>query len=203
MSNAVFPTLPGLKFDVKRVPMHKTTIRETVNGREYRARQMTSPRYTYKLSFEFLRDGNVNGTVYDEFKPLLGFFNARSGAFDDFLFTDPDDNAVTAQAFGVGDAATTTFQLVRTLGGTVEPVYAVNGAPQIYINGVLKTVTTDYTINSTGGVTFTSAPAAAAALTWTGSYYWRCRFVKDESEFNKFMAQLWDLRTCDLITVKP
>jgi hypothetical protein len=54
------------------------------------------------------------------------------GGFDTFLFTDPDDNAVAAQTFGVGDGDQDAFQLVRTLGSFTEPVYDLNGAPSIY-----------------------------------------------------------------------
>ena len=200
MSNAIFPVLPGLVWDFKRIPMHKTTIKETVSGREFRSRRMSSPRYTYKASYEFLRNQRQG---YDELRSLLGFFNARGGDFDDWLFDDADDNTVTAQAFGVGDAASTTFQLVRTLGGNVEPVYVVNAAPQLFIDGVLKTVITHYNINATGGVTWVTAPAGAAVLTWTGTYYWRCRFLQGHLEFNRFMWRLWALKSCDFITVKP
>lgn len=129
MSNAVFPTFAGLKWGSTRTPIHKTAVKETPSGREYRFSFMSSPRYLYKLSYEVLRET----TGYSELQQLLGFFNARKGSFDSFLFTDPDDNAVTAQVFGVGDGATTAFQLVRTLGGAVEPVYDVNGSPALRI----------------------------------------------------------------------
>lgn len=200
MSNAIFPVLPGLQWEFTRTPVHNTSVTTTVSGREYRSRRMASPRYKYKGAYEFLRDG---AQAIEELKPLLGFFNARAGRFDDWLFDDPDDNAVTAQAFGTGDGTTTTFQLVRTLGGNVEPVYAVNNAPLIYKAAVLQTEGTHYSVNATGGVTFVTAPAAAAALTWTGAFYWRCRFVDDQLEFNKFMQQLWALKKCEFITVKP
>lgn len=199
MSQAVFPTLPGLQWDFKRMPMHKTTVRETVSGLEFRSRRMSSPRYTYKGSYEFLRDQRQG---YDELRQLLGFFNARSGDFDSWLFFDTDDNTVTAQAFGVGGAVATKFQLVRTLGGAVEPVYALFGAPLVYLNGVLKTVGTDYTVNATGGLTWVTAPGAGVVMTWTGSFYWRCRFLHPQLEFARFAYQLWNLKTCEFITLK-
>jgi hypothetical protein len=62
---------------------------------------------------------------------------------------------------------------------------------------------TDYTISASGVITFTAAPAAAAVLTWTGSYYWRVRFKQDATEFSQFMQKLWEARTVELITVKP
>ena len=45
--------------------------------------------------------------------------------------------------------------------------------------GVTQTVTTDYTISSSGLVTFTSAPANGAALTWTGEFDLPMRFDTD------------------------
>jgi hypothetical protein len=45
-----------------------------------------------------------------------------------FLLTDPDDNAVTAQAFGVGDGSTTLFQPARPSGVYVEPLFDLNAA---------------------------------------------------------------------------
>ena len=200
MSNAVFPTLPGLAWEFKRVPMHKTQIKETVSGREYRGQLMNSPRYTYKATYEFLRDQRQG---YDELRPLLGFFNARSGSFDDWLFNDADDNAATAMQFGLGDGATTQFQLTRTLGGTAEPVYEPNGAVSIFKSAVLQAQPGACSVSATGLVTFVAAPAAAAPLTWTGAFYWRCRFVQDQLEFAKFAYRLWNLKTCDFITVKP
>lgn len=199
MSSAVFPTFVGLKWGTSRTPMWKTAVRETVSGREYRTRFQATPRYLYKLSYEVLRET----TGYAELKSLIGFFNNRAGAFDTFLYTDADDSAVTAQVFGAGDGASTQYQLVRTFGGFVEPVYDTNGAPAIYINGTLRTVGTHYTINGSGGVTFTTPPASGAVLTWTGSYYWRVRFRQDQTEFSQFLQKLWEAKTVELITCKP
>ena len=95
------------------------------------------------------------------------------------------------------------FQLVRAFGGYVEPVYDTNGAPSIYVNGVLKTVTTDYTISAIGLITFVTAPGAALPITWTGSYYRRVTFMQDTAEFNQFLYKLWELKTIELESTKP
>lgn len=198
MSNALFPTLPGVQIEVKRMPVHKTTIKGAVSGREYRARHMTSPRYRYTLSFEFLRDGRGG---YDEFKPLLGFFNARGGSFDSWLFNDQDDNTATAQLLGVGNGVQTQFQVVRTLGGYVEPIYDLqSGTFAFYLNGVIQSAGVSY---GGGVVTLATPPGAGVAVTWTGQFYWRCRFMQDQLDFNKFMHRLWSLKTCEFITDKP
>jgi hypothetical protein len=127
MSEAVFPVMPGLTWNIKKTPEWKTAIQESVSGKELAAAFMTYPRWTYSLAYEFLRTGS-----YSELESLVGFFNARMGKFDTFLFEDPDDHNVTAQQFGTGDGVTTSFGLIRTYGGFSEPVQSLNGAPLVY-----------------------------------------------------------------------
>jgi uncharacterized protein (TIGR02217 family) len=199
MSSSVYPSLPGLMFPVGRaVVPPAVTIRTTPSEREYRARDATIPRYRYTLGYEFLRAG-ARGT---ELATLVGFYNLMGGPFDTFLFTDPDDHAVTANAFGTGDGATVAFQLLRSFGGFAEPVWDVNGAPSIYVAGTLKTVTTDYTISASGVVTFTAAPTAGQSLTWTGNFYRRCRFESATLDTSKFMADLFEAKSVSFISAK-
>lgn len=196
MSNAVFPTLPGMRINVRRiVSMPPVLKRTTPSRRVYRAVDSLLVKYRFVLGFEVLRAG-----AEAELQAVEAFFKARGGSFDNFLFTAPDDNAVTAHLFGTGNGSATVFQLLRTLGGYSEPVYDVNGAPQIYRNGALQASPANYSISATGLVTFTSAPPSGHALTWTGQYYWRCAFERDELEFERFLHQLYELRTVELIT---
>jgi uncharacterized protein (TIGR02217 family) len=160
-----------------------------------RAALQSYPLWTFKLSYEVLRAA----AAYSELQTLAGFFLSVKGSYDSFLYSDPTDNTVTAQAFGVGDGATQQFQLVRAWGSFVEPTMAINGTPSIYVGGVLKTLITDYTIDGLGMVTFVTAPASSAALTWTGSYYYRCRFTNDAAEFNQMMRDLWELKTLEFV----
>ena len=200
MSNEVFPELAGLKWGVKRSPHFSTTVKESVGGREYRAMNRLYPSYHYRLAYEFLRDWRQG---IDELRTLVGFFNARHGRFDSFLFDDPDDNYTENDTFGLGTGSTTAFQLARTFGGFAEPVYDLKAAPLIYKDGVKQTPTTHYTVSSSGLVTFVSAPASGAILKWTGGFYWRCCFDKDAADFEKFLQDLWDLKQCEFHSVPP
>lgn len=119
MSNAVYPALPGLAWPTKRTPLWKTKVSNTPSGREFRTAPMLVPRYRYTLQYDFLR----SAAALSEFQTLFGFFNARHGAFDSFLYNNPDDNSIAGQPIGVGDGATAAFQLVRSLGGFSEPVF--------------------------------------------------------------------------------
>jgi uncharacterized protein (TIGR02217 family) len=198
MSNAVFPALPGLTFNITKSPTWSTKVQRSAGGKELRAAFYSSPIWRWVLQYEMLRSNAAAG--FTELQTLAGFFNARQGMFDSFLFADPDDSAVTAESFGTGDGATTTFQLKRAYGGFVENVYDLNGAPSIYKTAVLQS--SGYSVSASGLVTFTTAPANAVALTWTGSFYWRVRFDQDAADFNKFMNQLWDLKQLAFVSVK-
>jgi uncharacterized protein (TIGR02217 family) len=197
VSQAVFPTLAGLEWNVTRTPAWKTLIQEATSGKEARAALWSVPSWTWSLSYSKLDAGTLA-----ELQTLVGFFNARQGRFDTFLYTDPDDNSVTDQSFGTGNGAATQFQLVRAFGGFVEPVRDVNTLTNIKKAGVTQNNPADYTISATGLVTFTSAPANGAALTWTGTYYWRCRFLKDSSDFTAFVKQLYENKKVEFVFVK-
>lgn len=122
MSNAVFPDLPGLDIKTRKTPIWSTQIQTAVSGKELRASLFSYPLYKFGVSFEVLRSGALG-----ELETVVGFFNSRKGRFDSFLFTDPEDNSVTGQAFGDCDGVTTAFALVRAYGGHVEPVMNLNG----------------------------------------------------------------------------
>lgn len=195
MGTAVFPTLPGLAWSVIKRPMFSTRAARTASGKSIRTAYWSYPVWRLELRYEFLRDDATN-----ELETLLGFFLARQGSFDNFNFTDPDDSAVTAQTFGIGDGTTTSWQLARTYAGFVEPVFRVNGAPLIYKAGVLQT--SGVTVSAEGVVTFSAAPSSGQALTWTGAYYRRVYFEDDAADFEKFMETLWSLKRCALVTEK-
>lgn len=195
MSNLVYPSLPGLKWSSFRTPMWNSTIRTTDSGREFALSNWSSPRWAYKLQYEFLR----GGTLGTEYQQLVSFFNKVRGNFDTWLFDDVDDNTATNERFGTGDATTLTFQLARSMNGFAEAVYELSGTPLVYVNGVL----TACTVGANGAVTFGAAPAVDAALTWTGQFFWRCRFKNTTLEFEQFMKNLWATRSVEFTTVKP
>ena len=198
MSGVVFPVFRGLQWDVRKIPAFNTGINKAVSGRESRIQYMLYPLYTFKLSYSVLRAA----AAYQELQQMMGLFQQMRGAFDSFLYTDPDDKTATDQQFGIRAAGVTEFQLVRTFGaGTftfAEPVQNVNVLTNVKSNGVTLTSPTEYTINNTGLVTLAVPGTAGHVLTWTGTYYYRVRFKEDMAEFNQFMKNLWDFRKCEL-----
>jgi uncharacterized protein (TIGR02217 family) len=193
MSNAIFPTFPGLAWSTFKTPEWSTAAQRAVSGKEVRMAQRSRPVWQFSLSYEVLR----GASQYAELQKLMGFFNARQGSFDSFLYSDPTDNSATAAAIGVGDGVTTTFKLTHYIDGWSEPIgYAPS--PVVYINGVQSSA---FTCADGVNVVFNVAPPAGAILAWTGSYYFRVRFTKDSMEFEQFMKDLWLAKKCDFVGV--
>lgn len=186
MSNAILPSFPGLDWGATKQPMWATHVADAVSGRQYTLARRLYPLWNFSTPYAVLRAS----LLLTEQQQMIGFINARKGRYDDFLYTDPNDNAVTEQVFGVGNGSSTVFELARAFGGFVEPVGAVNsGTLQVFAAGVLQS---GYTLSADlRVVTFAVAPAAGVVLTWSGSFYYRCRFVSDAISFQELIKAGW------------
>jgi uncharacterized protein (TIGR02217 family) len=198
MSNAVFPVVRGLGWSFFKRPTFSTMSAMSQNNKEVRALNAQNPKWEFELTWNYLKDYDVNApenNPFTDFATILGFYLQRQGHFDSFLFDDPDDNTVVGQLIGTGDASTTKFQLTRNFGGFNEAIQAVRGTPVIRVGGVAKNSPADFTVGSTGIVTFVAAPAAAARIEADFSFYFRVTFKDDSLDFENFMNKLWELKT--------
>ena len=118
MTVPVFPNLSVRGWPIKRTPIWKNLPFESIGGQRTSVQLWSYPRWRYELTYDVLR--SISGA--QEWQAIVGLFNQVGGDAVPFSFTDPSDNTTPLQSFGVGDGATTVFQLVRTLGGFVEPV---------------------------------------------------------------------------------
>lgn len=201
MSAFIYPSLPGLTLEQVRKYEWKTLISEADSGVMTTVSRRVYPVIHWEHTYEVLR----RYTASDELQQIVGLYNSLKGQFDTFLFTDPEFNTITpgAQAtqygiFGIGDGSTLgPFQLVSTFQvsggpGAPEIIQNFNGTPILYDNGSTISAA-NYSIGSTGIVTFGvgHAPVSGHTLTWSGSWYYRCRFEEDAIVWSKFMNQLW------------
>ena len=196
MSNSIFPTLAGIDINRTKTPEWKTVVHQSVNGKESRTSMMSAPIWNFQLAINTLR----TTTPIDEMAQMLSFYNQMGGSYDTFLYLDPYDNAVTNQVFTIADGTTTKYQLYRNIQSFLEPIQNVVGAPSIYSNGVL--LTSGYTISSTGVVTFTTAPISGKSLSWTGQFYFRCRFTDDTQDFDQFTYNMYEMKKISFRSVK-
>ena len=198
MSNAVFPTFPGLKWGRKKTAVWSTNIQKSASGREIRSAYYTYPQWKFSLSFEVLRTkASIN-----ELEKLAGFFNERRGSFDSFLYEDPTDNKVTDQLIGNVVQGVTRYQLVCNYGGFTEPVLAVKGVPTVKVGGVALTHGRDFSIDNNGVLVLNTPQTPGRPITWTGGFYFRVRFTSDTVDFENFIGHLWNAKKIEFTSLK-
>jgi hypothetical protein len=168
---------------------------------------------------------NSSSEVKPDLFALQDFYLAMNGANGRFVY-DPAANTipledtyvteVTAGTLvngysGTTDGDTAVFQLYRTskITGALIPVEAIDALSAIssaegsnpfglYLNGTLVDPSA-YTVSQYPlQVTFTSAPAAGQALSWSGNFAYVAKFAEDSMDFNQFMQNLWDLQSCKI-----
>jgi len=138
--------LPGLAFSVHKRPMFNTNIKEAPSGSEVRNALAQYPRWEFELTYEFLED---RSGADSSLKTIMGFFLARQGSFDSWLFKDPDDYLVTNGYCGTTDGVTTQFPFCRTMGEFHEKVGQVD---------TVNTITLYLSIDEAGTIPATPGP---------------------------------------------
>jgi uncharacterized protein (TIGR02217 family) len=191
----VLPFMPGQSPAVTKAPKWSTEVVRTASGRERRTAYWPSPLWQFELQYEVIR----HRPGADELAILWEIFNVSQGQYSAFLFVDPTDCQVASAAFGTGDGSTKTFQLQRQLGSFAEPVYAVFD-PTVLESGSPAGA---YTLEPNGQIVFAAAPAEGVALTWSGYFYFGCRFLEDELSAEQITAQLWAGKSLKFTSIRP
>lgn len=206
MSTIPFPgsrdsgvALPGIGFTWHKKPTFNTNVQKSASGVTVRNAMQQYPIWGFEGTYEFLEDSSgANSSL----KELMGFFLARKGQFDTFLFKDGDDYSVTAgPTTYAADGVITQFEFARSMGGFIEKVGQVDTTKPIhvYLDGVLVDPAL-YTVTMPNLIVFTSAPAAGV-LTATFEFFFVCKFSNDSLDFEKFADKFWELQTIEFESV--
>lgn len=196
-------------------PMFSTVVVGSAAGYEQRLALWSAARRKWTFSQE--------AWSLARFNEVLSFFINRQGQAYGFRFKDWTDFAVamtyapngvgtpvpgSAVQIGTGNGTLTAFQLVNvysdgTYATTRTIQFPVSGAVYIYVNGTLQTsgYTVDYT-TGTGLVTFSTAPASGAVITWAGEFDVPVRFDVDEMKFNSDWQFLGDWTSISVVEIR-
>jgi hypothetical protein len=197
------PTIAGLSWSRKKTPRFNTRVASHTSGREVRVALQAYPLYEFEAKYDGLASNgtfNFGALGPNTLQTLMGLFLQLQGQFGTFLYTDPDDNAVTGQFIADGDGVTTAFEMGRTLGGFNEPVSWVTALTNVYLNGVPQD--SGFALTTPNTLAFTAAPGNGIAISADFSYAFNCRFLDDEMEFEEFMSNLWRLDSMKFRSVK-
>ena len=165
-----YPT--NLSFGSSGGPERRTEIVTLVNGFEERNSPWQDSRRHY--------DAGSGMRSLDDLAELIAFFEARQGQLYAFRWKDWSDFktskpsvAVSAvdQPIGIGDSVKTVFQLQKAYTSGNQTYWRsinkpVVGTVKAAVNGIVRTETTDFTVNlATGQISFNLPPAVGLALT--------------------------------------
>jgi hypothetical protein len=222
MSNAIFPTLPGLDWGMTLGERFDTIIYPAAApGYETRISKGPDPTFAIKLQYEFLR----NNLSIDELSTFRSFFRARKGAYDSFLLDvnsltrNPADSSIIGQALTVD--GNNYAPLVRNVAGNLETIYEINTITNVKGNGSVITQDVPNAVPASGkwsrwdssflrtyagtsypGVVIQFGSTPAAPVTTDFSWYYRVRFEKDNADFDAFMFELFELQEISLVTTR-
>lgn len=173
----------------RKIVRYSTSIVAAGGGEEDRDANWSSARRQWAL--------DTGGLADDLIQSLEMLFHETRGPHLTFLFKDRRDfnhwqvsTNKAAIAIGTGDAVDTTFQLVKLYGSGAQQrsrtiTNPISGTVEIYLDGVLKTEATDYTIDyETGIVSFAVAPGAGVAVTAKFQFRCRARFASDDLDID-------------------
>ena len=154
----------------------QTDIVESRSGKEQRVKRRPSPRRRYELRY--------NAREKAEAQAVQAFIDDREGRYRGFLIRDWSNYQLTDHLILTATGGETTAQ-VRQIWGTSNQLsrtirYLESGTLIVKKNGTTQTLTTHYTVNSTGLITFVSPLTAADAITVTCNFYVPVRFDIDE-----------------------
>ena len=191
---------PPIGFQTSGGPVWKTEITQLASGAEIRNAKWASPLRKWQVSGVPLtaKDGEV----------LTRFFNARSGAHQAFRFQDPfgwkTAETVTPldQYIGTGDGDTTVFQLIRDDGTATGRLVTrpVAASLRVAVDG---TETMAFTVDeTTGEVTFETAPASGAVISAGFEFDVLARFETDTLELSKPAMGALQLVRLSLVEVR-
>lgn len=175
---------------------HLTLVSESESGKEQRYQKWQRPKRSFRL--------RLSARQPVETKSIWRFYNRHKGAFDSFLFKNPNENPVTAETLGSGDGAQTVFYFGGSVDiGTGDCIIVPNSeAVTRSVGGTGDYLSfTAYTLTDNTGrlVTNTSLPSGDV-LRSNYEFYYRVRFKDDSLSREAFSADLWNMGI-DLIEV--
>jgi len=188
-------------------PERRTQIVELASGDEERNASWANSRRRYDVAYGIRRA--------DDLAAVVAFFEARNGRLNGFRFKDWADwksclpsgtPAATDQGIGTGDGATTDFQLVKTYASgsqtwTRAITKPVDGTVKVAIDGVEQT--SGWSVDTTTGiVSFTTAPAAGAAITAGFAFDVPVRFDTDTLDVTLDIERLGSITSIPLLEIR-
>jgi hypothetical protein len=194
-----FPALTGKGWSSIIRPKFATAVADHASGKSSRAGRMRWPLYEIELTYDFLRADALSA----ELQRIAGFFGEMQGQATPFWIAPPGLSALSNQIIVIGDGATLSFPLVRSIGDFTEPLAGVSNASAARVASVaLPPNAWSVTGSYYPSLTLAAPPAIGAPVTVDATALCLCRFADDSLDLEQFVAMLFKLRTVRLAPVR-
>jgi hypothetical protein len=166
-----------------------TEVQTAGSGKVRTMTNLLLPNWTISTKFKSLTN--------DQYRTLFGFVALVKGAFEPFLWLDPEDHE--ERKIQLPTVTTGTYQAVMKMGDYVEPVEYIEDVT-VYVDGK-KQQSSLYTIVN-GCIVFRTDPASTAVVTADYTYYWKVMFKDDEMEIENVFTDINKSKSFKLTTVR-
>lgn len=166
-----------------------TEVQTSGSGKVRTMTNLLLPKWTIETKFAHLTDA--------EYRKLLGFVALCKGAFEPFLWKDPEDYQETKRQLPMVTAGT--YQGVMVMGDYVEPVEYIEDV-MVWVDDVLQASTAYSIVN--GCVVFKTAPSATAIVKASYTYWWKVMFKGDGMTIERVFQNINRSKSFKLVTVR-
>ena len=164
-----------------------TVISESEGGKEQRYQKWQRPKRSFRVKLDARQAAETNN--------IWRFYTRKKGAFDSFLFSNPNENPVTAETVGSGDGSRSVFYLGQSVDVATGDLIAVSGSTSLKrsVGGTgdflpFSAFTIDDPI---GQITTTSPLPLNDVIRADYQFYYRVRFKDDTLTREAFASELW------------
>lgn len=166
-----------------------TEVQTSGSGKVRTMTNLLLPNWTIETKFVYLTD--------DEYRKLLGFVALCKGAFEPFLWKDPEDYQEKNRQLPMVTAGT--YQAIMAMGDYVEPVEYIENVT-VWVDGQLQKSSTYSIVN--GCIVFQTAPTATAIVKASYTYWWKVMFKDDGLTIEKVFQNINKTKSFKLVTVR-
>lgn len=172
-------------------PEFNTFIFEGQSGVEQRYSTWSRHRARFDVSYGIRDQADMD--------VVRAFFYNMAGQANGFRFKDWSDYVLTQEVIGTGDTVETQFGIIKTYTAGaqtyVRRIFKPIGAGLIVrVNGVVQTITTDYSVDTTTGIiTFVTPPGSGLDIDVTCEFDVPVRFATDTmtATHDGFTTESW------------
>lgn len=154
----------------------QTTIVQLGNGGEQRNQDWEENRHSFDVGYGI--------SSLADLRAVRDFHKGRRGRARAFRFKDWMDFELDAELIALGDTTETDFQIIKTYSPNSNPYVRritrpITSTVEVYLDGVLQTIATNYTLLAGGIVHFLVAPGLGVEIRITCEFDIPMRFDID------------------------